>query len=299
MGGMRFFRRVFLPGIVSAVALLGCKADEGTSQPGGLGIDGASGNVMANDMAPVDGRDVDLVTRRGVLLGWEEYLFAVGLEAGMGRAGGSAYAGLLPVAAVDEGFNSGQITVYRWMNSDVGEDGALEAKRAHKWLVIPMLLRPDRLLENELFDFKVDEGSGVERQLDAIILATKTAVAAYPDGRWNPHGFLEDGQDEKFKDRKQTRVYLMATKAGTPDLEVLVADAKKKKPPEVVHMLVHHRDGLATPIVSELEHPGAMSVARVISMRKIGERVPVSAAGGERWTVNSETGELVHGGADQ
>lgn len=278
--------------LVSGLLLGGCDK-EGEAGPSGLGLFGASSEEMVDEGVPVTGEDLERVARRGKVLGFEEHIFAEAMSEGMGRVGNSRYAALLPMASVDAGFNSGQITIFRWHERDIGRNGEILPQGAHKWLVIPVLLRPTQVLENEQFDVQVPANSELSAKVEGIMVATLHAKERYPDAQWNPHAFPELGRDDKDRPRGQTRVYLMAAAPGAPDLEVLVADARKNKSAaRVVSTTVHHEDGLATPLVTALPRPGAMTVARVIAQRKVATKVEVRTASGERWTVHSETGEL-------
>ena len=283
--------------MISAVALglaltAGCKkGGREATGPGGLGLQGASGQDSIDDTVPVEGERAELVARRGLLLGWEEYILAVGLNRGLSRVGGNANAAALPLASVDPGFNSGQVTVYRWLRSDVGDAGELEASRARKWLVVPLLLRPDQVLENEQFDVKIPEGSVPARQLEAVIVATRTLADQYPGGRWNPHAFVEVAPQPRGPQRRQTRVYMMASAAGFPDVELLVEDRRKKRPAQLLETVVHHEDGLEGWSRVALERPGAMTVARAVAERDPNRRFEVTTVDGARWSIDPNTGE--------
>jgi len=248
---------------------------------------------MVDDRTPVTGERLELVVRRGKVLGFEEHIFEVAMSEGMRRVGNTQYGALLPMASVDGGFHSGQITVFRWHKDDIGPNGEILPQGAHKWLVIPVLLRPTKVLENEQFDIRVPPDTELSAVIEAIMVATLHAKQTHPDGQWNPHAFPEVGRDEKDRMQRQTRVYLMAANPGTPDLEVLIKDARKNKDAaEVLSTAVHHKEGLGSPLISEFERPGAMTVARVVARQQVASKVEVQTANGDRWTIHSETGEV-------
>ncbi len=286
------------PGLALATTLLlgGCdKEREEPRAPGeAIGYEGGS----SEDMIPDEGNvladsDLEGIARRGVHVAHLQRALFLADSRGLARAGNLNAVTIMPVAAVDPGANSGEVTYYRWRAEDVGEDNQLVATRARRWLSVPLLLRPDRVLENEQHDDRVEFGTDPHRRINAILVAATAARAEHPDGRWNFHTFREVIKQGR-KTQATTMVYLVALDEGTPDLEIRVEDAKRKKEASVLSTRVHQAAGQwsGEVIVTQLDAPGVIAVARAVGRGVEAGPVEVKAADGSVWTVDPVSGAI-------
>lgn len=289
------------PGLAFVLLLLasGCdKEKEEPRAPGeAVGYEGGS----SEDMIPDDGNiiedsDHEGIARRGVHMAHMERALALAERKGLGRAGNVTAVTILPISQVDPGAHSGEVTFYRWMAEDVGEDKELVATRAHRWLSVPLLLRPDRVLENEQHNDPVEFGSDGHRRINAILLAASTARAEYPDGHWSFHTFREMVTQGR-KREATTLVFLVARDEATPDLEIRIEDARRKKEASVLSTRVHHAPGKwsGDAVETQLEAPGVIAVARAVARGVEAGPLTVRTAGGSVWTVDPVSGAIQPG----
>ena len=137
--------------LTSLLLVPGCdKEKEEPRAPGeGIGYEGGSSEDMIPDEGNIiEDSDHEAIAKRGVHLAHMERSLILAETKGLARAGNITAVTILPLSSVDPGANSGEVTYYRWMAEDVGEGDELIATRAHRWLSVPLLLRPDRVLES-------------------------------------------------------------------------------------------------------------------------------------------------------
>ena len=278
-------------------SLSACASKEQTELT--LGYAGASGSEMQpGDPAPLDESDLEAMADRGIELFWLEHQTILAFDVGLRRAGRHNSVTLLPVASVDDGAHSGQVTFYRWLKTDVPDDGTLEPTAAKKWLVVPMLLQPDRVLENEQFSEEIDPDGEDFLRVRAILAAARHAADTVPGGQWHMHAFRE-----RIGRGQATRIYLFSASAGSPDLELVMADPKKKKdPPSLLgDVVIHHHAGAweGDVIETAVPSPTPMTVARVRSRGLDAGDVQVTSSDGTKWWVNAETGAIRRAGPSQ
>jgi hypothetical protein len=197
----------------------------------------------------------------------------------------------MPRAEVDGGGQSGQVIWYRWLDSDLGEDKALNAEGARRWLLVPVLLDPDRVLEVEQTPHKIEYRHDEYYKVEAMLLAASQANAKYPEGRWGIHAYREIGS-RSGKNMATTRVYLLAREAGTPDLEIVVADARKKgERGEVITITEVHAAGAwgGEEILLEGDEPSPLTVARAAMA---GGRLTARTKAGTIFVIDGRTGEI-------
>jgi hypothetical protein len=176
----------------------------------------------------------------------------------------------------------------------VGEDAILDPKKAHRWLVVPFLLRPDRVLENEQFSEQIDEKGNVYPKVWAMIVAATAVSEAHPGGTWHMHPFRESRRDGTRRIRS-TRLYMFGLDGKSPDLEVVVEDpVKKRASPTVAGITVVHEpaDYAGATVHVRQDGPGPLTVARVKSRGLEAGDVPVESADGTRWKISAETGVI-------
>lgn len=284
--------------LVALSPSVGCKMQEARnpgSDPTAPGfVSPSSLDMRAGPPEPLDPADLAGIQARGVELYYQEVGMRLAFEVGLPRVGTSNVAALLPLATVDEGAHSGQVEFWRWRPEQVPESGQLDAKLAQRWLVVPFLLRPDRVLENEQFNQDMDEKSEEYYLVSAIITAANELAAKYPGAQWHMHPYREAVRDGTRRIRS-VRVYMFGTGDRSPDLEVVVAEPKGKKDPfAVTEVIVVHQPGDISggKIRTRLPSPGPLTVARVKALGLDAGDVSVAVAEGSSWTINAETGAM-------
>jgi hypothetical protein len=261
------------------------------------GRDEASSDDLAPIVTHFDDAEPGAIAERGSTLAWMEHTLTVGLERGLPRVGRSTAAAAMPIASVDPGLHSGQVTIYRWMEDDLDREGNVRPELADRWLIIPMLLRPDRVLELEQMTKEVDMNSPEFHTIAAVDLAQRTLRQREPAGQWNAHPFREQALLGHVN-RGVTRVYMLGRDAA--DYEVVVRDALgRKKEPKVLAVRKHHDPAAMRerPPRIELPRPSPLTVARVLPHVPVGGRVTIAASDGSRWTID-ERGVPEPAGAD-
>ncbi len=281
------------------VGLAGCEMEtKKSNHPGNdierikqLGYDRASSGLNSgNDGHAIEKGDLVGTAVRGKHLAKLERILALGMR-GIGQVGTSAAATLMPRAEVDGGGQSGQVIWYRWLDSDLGEDKELKAEGARRWLLVPVLLDPDRVLEVEQTPHKVEYKHDEYYKVEAMLLAASQANAKYPSGRWGIHAYREIGT-RSGKNMATTRVYLLARDPGTPDLEIVVADARKKgEHGEVIAVNEVHAAGgwEGQEIQLQGDEPSPLTVARAAIA---GTTITARTKAGTVYVIDGKTGEI-------
>ena len=232
--------------------------------------------------------------RHGPSLWWRDHALQLAVDRGLTRVGGNSSGPLLPIADVDDGFHSASVTFYRWLERDAKKMGPTRnAEYAQRWLVIPILLRPDRILENEQFSDYLTKDSDRAREIDAILVAGEALSADHPGGRWHMHPYRE-GTHKAPQRKIRTRVYAMGLTPESPDVELVVADAKSNAAAFVEAKQVIHEGGAweATEMKLAVNAPNAMTLARVLSRQLLAQRVTVHGKDGSVWSIDAESGEV-------
>ena len=108
------------------------------------------------------------------------------------------------------------------------------------------------------------------------------------------HAFPEVNTAGERDERDLTRVYMLADAPSVPDLDVLVADASRKRPARALEVTVHHEAGSweAERMTIAKTAPSAITVARLVSRGELAVEFEVTGADGSLWRVHSETGEI-------
>jgi hypothetical protein len=284
--------------LLSAMMTLGaCGEQTGVSTPSlpsNPGYTGASSQRFDYDPLDVDdGGNLALSAARGIDLHWRDRVHRVAMSRGMTRMTSTTLSTLLVVATADPGYHSGQLTVYRWVQRDI-EEVDLSPERGHKWLVVPVLLRPDRVLELEQFDFPVEKKSPEAREIEAVMLAKTVARAEYGGGRWRMFAYPEVAGGREDDVKEMMRVYMLSQDDQAPDLDVLIADRMRRKPPRSLGLTVHHEPAMWTREVMTVNgpQPTTLTVTRLVARGVFATEFEVLASDGSRWTVHSETGTV-------
>lgn len=277
------------------LALAGCVTGGGpkeatlSAQPGYASPSGRDFDPLDMD----DGFNPELSRTRGVEMHWRDRVFRAAMTRGMSRVKNSSLASLLPIARADPGFHSGSVTVYRWRRRDI-EEVVMASETAETWLIIPVLLRPDRVLELEQSDVPIEPKSEEAIEVDAILAATEFALQSFPSGRWRMFAFPEVNPDGDRDARDLMRVYMISSDPRVPDVDVLVADRSRRQPARPLSLRVHHAPAAWDQDVISIEedYPTPLTVARVLEREVMAREFEVVGANGGRWRIHSETGMI-------
>lgn len=279
---------LFASSIVAVLGAAGCDSGgEKTVVP-----------VVQEPGTPADPSSLARAKRDGPALWWREHAMRLGIKRGLPRVGATRNKTLLPIADVDAKFHSANVTFYRWPKLDEGK--ALTGAEAQHWLVIPILLRPDRVLENEQFSDYLEEGSPRAREIDAVVLAGAALLEKHAGGRWHMHP-VREGSEKNPSRHIRTRVYAIAIDGSAPDAEVVVEDASRTAPAELSALVeVHDADTWdGERIRMRLNAPTAITVARVLEKQAIATKFEAIGADGSVWSIDAETGAIESkGGGD-
>ena len=254
--------------------------------------------VIQEPDAPFDELTQARAARDGKTLRWRDYAMHLAVKRGLKRARSKADIPLLPIAEVDERFNSASVTFYRWLPRDM-KDGKMHPDRASRWLVIPMLLKPDRVLENEQHADYVEKNSPLAHEIQAVIAAGEWALKEAQGPRWHMHT-VREGPNTDGSYHNRTRVYAMSADASGPDLEFLFSDVKNEESPLLLGKAVVHEPGAWTgeEIKMSLPGPTAITIARVLEKELLAQKVIAHGSDGSKWSIDSESGafELLEAG---
>jgi hypothetical protein len=276
-----------------AVALPACASDpnKNAEEFANLGRSNASSEPPAGILAPVLAGDMTAVARRGRLLVEMDRALHLAREQGLAKVGEPNDAVIMPVVDVDPGGKSAQVVFLRWPKEEGGDRKRVSADDATRWLIVSMLLEPERILDVERLAGKVVRHTGEHVHAGAIIEAAKQLEQVAPGRSFTMLSVLE--QVEGGTDLV-TRVYAFCDGEG-PDVEVVVAPAKgKRKPPRLVSTRTTHPSGIMDGeqvTLGELDQPTAMTVARVMWRGADAEPVSVRTRTGA-WRVMPADGRV-------
>ncbi|MEE9386231.1 MAG: hypothetical protein V3V08_22700 [Nannocystaceae bacterium] len=275
-------------------AFAGCHL-AGATTPVGLGtIGAASADMQPGLPTAVSPLDLEAVSERGRLLCQLERLLGLAYEVGLPRVGAVGAEVLLPVASVDRGGRSGDVTFFRWQSGEAADAlGTPDPLLATRWLVVPILLDPDRVLENEQFSDSIEKGSETHLRLVGFVRAAQAAQALDPAGSWSMHPVREYVRNGT-KRARQTRVYMFARSEGAPDLEIVVADRKRRTPAVATSVVEQHPAGAyaAAELSLSVPQPGPMTVCRALRRGPAGADVVVRTTQGLRWRIDGGDGRI-------
>ncbi len=260
----------------------------------GLGHVGNTSEPPPGVYRPIAQGDVAAVQERGVLLYNLERALRLGYEYGAQPVGTGEGDIILPLADVDPGGRSAQVMFVRWNKERVGADGNLHPKYAHRWLLVSLMLEPERVLDRELLAGDVGENSVEFHRAAAMLAAAKALQPKAPDTAFNlftlPELFKTDSK--RVPTIIATRVYAIGTSEDGPDFEVLVDEPKKSQIPDVLSVTQVHAAGAVTPdrLTVASPQPAPASVAR--AMRAGGSGSMEVESGSGLWLVDSRTGRV-------
>ncbi|TPV94444.1 MAG: hypothetical protein B7733_15195 [Myxococcales bacterium FL481] len=264
-------------------------ATEDTRPP--LGLDAATSEDLAGgpQVAFVD-PTLEQVRQRGLELCRLERLWALAHNVGLSRAPAGPQSGMLvPLVSLDAAGRSGEAVFYRW--PEPVEAGRPDPLQATRWLVVPILFEPERVLDSELFSDRVERGDAAHRKLEAFLVAASTARARVPAGSWRIYASFREYEPDGARRLEQTRVYLFGNESA-PDLEIVVRDAARREPAHAVSVELVHTAAQrqAEPLGVTGASPSPMTVCRALS--RDSPRVRVVTTSGGRWQIDTGDGRL-------
>ncbi len=281
---------------LSALALGACASGKGGKDDEfvGLGRVGASSEPPPGVYRPILEGDLAAVQERGVMLYNLDRALKMGFEQGAHSVGTAEGDIILPLADVDPGGRSAQVMFVRWNRSSVGADGNLHPKHAQRWLLVSLMLEPERVLDRELLAGKVGEDTVEFHRTAAILAAAKALREKAPDTAFHLFTVPEQVQTQsrRVSTMIATRVYALAVSQEGPDFEVLVDAAKKSQIPGVLSVTAVHAAGdvEAAGLRVQGPQPAPASVARAMLSGAAGP-VEVESASG-LWLVDARTGRV-------
>jgi hypothetical protein len=269
----------------------------------GLGLVSASSEPPPGVLVPVSDVDLVAVSERGRLLQKMERALVLAYEQGVTRVGGIAPEDVvLPMVDVDPGGKSAQVMFVRWHGESTAE---LEPLAAERWLLVSILMEPDRVLDVELLAGKVERGSHVARRLHTLLASARTLAKSAPGDLFHLLDVYEREDPTDAGSKILGHVYALSADGDAADFEVVVDEPKTRgkkpsKPPEVRSSRTVHAkgQGAASPIVVQLSQPAPITVARAMLLGPQAGEVPVTARGADpnssarHFTVSAASGTI-------
>lgn len=259
-----------------------------------LGRTDASSEPPTGIHATVLPGDMAAVQRRGKLLFDMERALRIAQEQAA-RIGEPKNDVILPLVDVDPGGKSAQVVFLRWPEETAGDRSRLSADDAQRWLLVSMLLAPERVLDAELLHGTVVRHTGEHVHAGAIIEAAKQLQQIAPGQSFMMLSVLEQPAGGTTL---VTRVHAFSAEGDGPDVELVVAPAKGKRGvPRLLSTQTIHPAGVMASdgdlvTLLELDQPMSMTVARVMLRGPDAEPVTVRARTGA-WRVMPADGRVV------
>ncbi len=269
---------------VAVVAVVACDPPEEVSnQP--VGYSDPSSEPPPGVLRPVSPEEPEQVVERGRLLVEMERALEMGLQHGLPAAGNVREEIILPVADIDPGGLSGQVVFFRWRNEDVPDAADLDPTRAERYLLVSVMLKPDRVVDLEKLQGYVEPRSREYYRIAAILAATRKLQSVARGHRFRFHPLIEEVplvQGERAKIKLQTRVYAMGAEENDPDYELVVLGPQRFKDAEVLTTTEVHRKAARAEawIRTALPYITPLTVARVIARGGAAETLEVQTTRG-------------------
>lgn len=292
LGRSRSFRALVAAALV--VAASGCirmATEEDDLAEVGLG--NASSEPPPGLLRPVAPDDLVSVHDRGRLLHQLEKALRMGYADGLMTVGDPGSAAVLPLVDVDPGGRSAQVLFVRWRPGADGKLPELTSATAERWLLVSMLLTPDRVIDVEILQGAVETGSHVAARIDILVTAAERVRTLAPGTMVHLLDLYEEIPIDSAKPAKgntvQGHVYALAADADGPDLELVVALPQRRSPAAVTQAAVVHASAAADPLRIETSTPGPVTVARALLRGFDAGSITVQSPQGD-WIVAAGTG---------
>lgn len=261
-----------------------------------LGLSHASSEPPPGLLRPVLPDDLVAVHDRGRLLHQLEKSLGMAYTEGVYTVGSIGdHVVVLPLVDVDPGGRSAQALFVRWRPDSQGNLPNLNAENAERWLLVSMLLAPDRVLDVEILSGGLAEGSHLATRVDTVVTAAERARTLAPGGIFHLLDLYEEVPVDPDKPAKGNtvvaHVYALSADGDGADLEVVVEPPRRRHPAAVKDAWVVHQPGAvqADPLRIETPGPGPVTVARAMLRGLEAGTIAVESAKG-RWTVVAGTG---------
>jgi hypothetical protein len=276
---------------------VGCANSKKDTEFEGLGRTGASSDPQPGMLAPVEPGDLDAVAQRGRLLYDMERALGIAYESGAFEVGIGEGNVVLPLVDVDPGGQSAQVVFLRW-TADKVHQGEVRAADAERWIMVSLLLSPDRVLDVELLSGPVQK-DGAEQERALYLITAAKMLQELADGQaFHMFTVTEQlPQKNEAGSTVQTRIYALSDRGDGPDFELVLARSgktkKKRKPPTLLAATrVHPAGGAqADPMMVAAPFPAAATVARVLLRGPQAGEVEVKAQRG-MFRVSADTGRI-------
>ncbi|MGH1348307.1 MAG: hypothetical protein ACRBN8_42520 [Nannocystales bacterium] len=287
-------RRDTIVGLGAALLVPGCASNSNNDKDefAGIGQVGNSSEPPPGVFRPLVEGDLAGIQTRGAMLFNLQRALRLGFEHGAQSVGTAEGDIILPLVDVDPGGRSAQALFVRWSPDRVGVDGNLHPKYAKRWLLVSLMLEPERVLDRELLAGDVGEDTVEFHRIAAMLAAAKALQSRAPDTSFHLFTVAElaPSKNRRHSAIIATRVYAMGVAEDGPDYEVLVDEAKKSKIPGVLGVSEVHAPGAITGSQIRVQgpQPAPASVARVMGRGTSGPAEVESASG--LWLVDGRTG---------
>ncbi len=261
-----------------------------------LGLVNASSEPPPGILRPVIPGDLVAVHDRGRLLHQLEKTLRLAYTEGMYSVGSPGEgAVVIPLVDVDPGGRSAQVMFLRWRPNEQGVMPPLDSRTAERWLLVSLLLSPDRVLDVELLQGGLPQGSHLITRVESLITAADHLRTTAPKSVFHLLDLYEEVPADPDKPAKGksvlAHVYALSADGDDVDVEVLVTPPRKRRAAEVKHSWVVHEVGavISNPIPIETDSPGPITVARAMMRGLEAGTIEVVSSEG-RWTVVAGTG---------
>lgn len=258
-----------------------------------IGVGGASSEPPPGVLRPVAPDDLVSVHDRGRLVHQLEKALRMGYVDGMMTVGSPGTDAVLPLVDVDPGGRSAQAMFVRWRPGTDGQRPPLSAATAERWLLVSMLLTPDRVVDVEILQGPVPAGSHLAARIDTVLAAAERVRALAPGTMVHLLDLYEEVSVDPGRPAKGTmlagRVYALSADGDGPDLELVVAPPERRKPAVVTQAAVVHPDADGNPLRIETPTPGPLTVARAMLRGLDAGSIAVRSPQGD-WVVDAGTG---------
>ncbi|MEM7151516.1 MAG: hypothetical protein AAF799_01695 [Myxococcota bacterium] len=290
----RWFREFCLGLSLVATA---CAGTNNEDEFVGLGIANANSEPPPGLMRPISPEDLVQVHDRGRRLHQLERALVLAYEQGMHQVGDPGTDAVMPLVDVDPGGRSAQVVFVRWLPDQEGNLPELSSRTAERWLLVSLLMSPDKILDVEILNGPVPEGSHAARRIDTVIAAAGMVRTEAPGTVFHLHDVYEEVLADPDKPAKgkavQSRVYALSSDGSGPDLELVINPPTRRKDAQTVSStLVHEgRAALGDPIVVKTTNPNPITVTRAMLRGSEAGTIGVESTGG-KWSVVAGSGLL-------
>ena len=277
---------------------MGCATKKADDEKGpelpDVGIGGASDAPPPGLDRPIARGDLSHVAEVGRWLHASEHAVAVATAHAVTPRGTFEDDIILPIVDVDPGGTSAQVLFVRWAGARKSSEPP-EVAAGERWMVVSLLLGPDKVLDTQVLHDKVVPASDEGVRVAALLAATFELRRVAPG-----HTFL--GLDrrmvapapKKKKDAARTfvtAVYALAVAPGGPDLELVVDAPPRKGLPPILRNDVVHVSGAFDHAALELDRPEPSPLTVARALRHPDANVMVHAQDGE-YEVSGRTGAI-------